>query len=196
MGFKRLCVFCGSRPGGRPAYQAAAETLGQTLAERGIELVYGGGNVGLMGILADACLAAGGQVVGVIPRALMEWEVGHEGLTRLEIVESMHARKARMAELSDGFIALPGGLGTFEELFEVLTWAQLGFHSKPVGLLDVEGYYAPLARMLQAGVEEGFLKPENRNLLLHEDNPFALLRAMGQYHPPTVSRRIRESRQL
>jgi uncharacterized protein (TIGR00730 family) len=131
-----ICVFCGSRPGVNPAYRAAAESLGKTFAERGIELVYGGGNVGLMGIVADACLAAGGKVVGVIPRALLEWEVGHEGLSRLEVVDSMHSRKARMAELADGFIALPGGLGTFEELFEILTWAQLGFHNKPVALLN------------------------------------------------------------
>ncbi|HMV19554.1 MAG TPA: TIGR00730 family Rossman fold protein, partial [Rhodocyclaceae bacterium] len=175
---------------------AAAEFLGTTLAERGIELVYGGGNVGLMGVVADACLAAGGRVVGVIPRALLDWEVGHEGLTRLEVVDSMHTRKARMAELADGFIALPGGLGTFEELFEILTWAQLGFHAKPVGLLDTAGYYLPLLQMIERGVAEGFMKAENRGLLLAEDNLFALLRAMGQYHPPTVSKRIREEKHL
>ncbi|HND23494.1 MAG TPA: TIGR00730 family Rossman fold protein [Zoogloea sp.] len=193
---KRICVFCGSRPGSRPEYRAAAEFLGTTLAERGIELVYGGGNVGLMGVVADACLAAGGRVVGVIPRALLDWEVGHEGLTRLEVVDSMHTRKARMAELADGFIALPGGLGTFEELFEILTWAQLGFHAKPVGLLDTAGYYLPLLQMIERGVAEGFMKAENRGLLLAEDNLFALLRAMGQYHPPTVSKRIREEKHL
>lgn len=193
---KRLCVFCGSRPGVRPAYRAAAEGLGALLAERGIELVYGGGNVGLMGIVADACLAAGGRVVGVIPRALLEWEVGHEGLTRLEVVDSMHTRKARMAELADGFIALPGGLGTFEELFEILTWAQLGFHSKPAGLLNVEGYYQPLVQMMERGVSEGFMKPENRGLLLVEDDVPALLRAMGAYHPPTVGKRIRDEKHL
>ena len=193
---KRICVFCGSRPGSRPEYRAAAEFLGTTLAERGIELVYGGGNVGLMGVVADACLAAGGRVVGVIPRALLDWEVGHEGLTRLEVVDSMHTRKARMAELADGFIALPGGLGTFEELFEILTWAQLGFHAKPVGLLDTAGYYLPLLQMIERGVAEGFMKAENRGLLLAEDNLFALLRAMGLYHPPTVSKRIREEKHL
>ena len=196
MSFKRLCVFCGAGRGVRPAYREAAQALGQLLAERGIELVYGGGKVGLMGVVADACLAAGGQVIGVIPRALLEWEVGHEGLSRLEIVDSMHARKARMAELADGFIALPGGLGTFEELFEVLTWAQLGFHAKPIGLLDVAGYYAPLARMLEAGVEEGFMKPENRDLVLHGERAVDLLQAMAQYHPPTVSRQISDERQL
>lgn len=193
---KRICVFCGSRPGVRPAYRAAAEAVGGLLAERGIELVYGGGNVGLMGIVADACLAAGGRVVGVIPRALLEWEVGHEGLTRLEVVDSMHTRKARMAELADGFIALPGGLGTFEELFEILTWAQLGFHSKPVGLLNVEAYYQPLVQMMERGVAEGFMKAENRGLLLVEDNAQALLRTMGAYHPPAVGKRIRDEKQL
>jgi uncharacterized protein (TIGR00730 family) len=196
MSLKRVCVFCGSRNGLRPAYQATARQLGVLLAERDMELVYGGGNVGLMGLLADACLEAGGRVVGVIPRALMDWEVGHEGLTRLEIVDSMHTRKARMAELAEGFIALPGGMGTFEELFEVLTWAQLGFHAKPVGLLDVEGYYAPLLQLLEAGVREGFMKPENHRLLLHGDNPVQLLREMAQYHPPTVARRIKDERQL
>ncbi len=195
-GLQRICVFCGSRPGNRPEYRALAEQLGGLLAERGIELVYGGGRVGLMGVVADAVLAAGGTAVGVIPRVMLDWEVGHEGLTRLEIVESMHVRKARMAELADGFIALPGGLGTFEELFEILTWAQLGFHAKPVGLLDATGYYAPLVQMLEHGVEEGFMKPENRGLLLTEDNPCTLLRAMGQYHPPAVAQRIRDERQL
>ena len=193
---KRICVFCGSRPGVQPAYRAAAEAVGVLFAERGIELVYGGGNVGLMGIVADACLAAGGRVVGVIPRALLEWEVGHEGLTRLEVVDSMHTRKARMAELADGFIALPGGLGTFEELFEILTWAQLGFHSKPVGLLNVEAYYQPLVQMMERGVAEGFMKAENRGLLLVEDNAHALLRTMGAYHPPAVGKRIRDEKHL
>ena len=193
---RSICVFCGSRPGVRPAYRAAAELLGKTLAERGLELVYGGGNVGLMGVVADACLAAGGKVVGVIPRALMEWEVGHEGLSRLEVVDSMHTRKARMAELADGFIALPGGLGTFEELFEILTWAQLGFHNKPTALLNVEAYYQPLIQLMDRGVGEGFMKAENRGLLLAEDNVVALLRAMAAYHPPAVGKRIRDERQL
>ncbi|MCB1185124.1 TIGR00730 family Rossman fold protein [bacterium] len=195
-GFTRLCVFCGSREGRLPAYREAAATLGRRLAERGIELVYGGGKVGLMGVVADACLAAGGQVTGVIPEALMRWEVGHEGLTRLEVVDSMHTRKARMAELSDGFIALPGGLGTFEELFEILTWAQLGFHRKPAGLLDVEGYYAPLLTMLDRGVAEGFMKTENRGLLLDASTPDALLQAMAGYEGSPASRVIHEERQL
>ncbi|WP_323001442.1 TIGR00730 family Rossman fold protein [Denitromonas sp.] len=196
MTFKRLCVFCGARHGKRPEYTAAAQALGRTLAERGIALVYGGGNVGLMGVVADACMAAGGSVIGVIPQALDEWEVGHRGLTRLEVVDSMHTRKARMAELSDGFIALPGGLGTFEELFEVLTWAQLGFHGKPIGLLDVTGYYAPLAQMLQNGVAEGFMKPENAELLLREHDIDTLLAAMARYRAPVREQRIQNEKQL
>ena len=198
---KRICVFCGSNAGHDPRYRAEADLLGRLLAGRGIELVYGGGNVGLMGVIADACLGAGGTVIGVIPEALIGKEVAgrvvdHRGLTRLEVVDSMHTRKARMAELADGFIALPGGLGTLEELFEVLTWAQLGFHTKPVGLLDVAAYYTPLVQWLEAGVREGFLKPENRELLLHADNAVTLLREMGQYHPPAVARRIKDERQL
>jgi uncharacterized protein (TIGR00730 family) len=196
MAFQRLCVFCGSRAGIRPAYRAMAEALGRTLAARGIELVYGGGNVGLMGVVADACLAAGGRVTGVIPAALMEWEVGHRGLTQLEVVDSMHSRKARMAELADGFIALPGGLGTFEELFEMLTWAQLGFHAKPVALLDVEGYYAPLVQLVARGMDEGFMKPENRGLLLHASEVDSLLAAMAAYRAPAVARPIRDGKQL
>ena len=196
MSLKRVCVFCGSRGGVRPAYQDTARQLGALLAARDIELVYGGGNVGLMGLLADACLAAGGRVIGVIPRALMEWEVGHESLTRLEIVDSMHTRKARMAELAEGFLALPGGMGTFEELFEILSWAQLGFHAKPVALLDVEGYFAPLLQMLDRGVSEGFMKPENRGLLLRGDSPADVLREMIHYHPPAVAKRIKDERQL
>lgn len=196
MTFKRLCVFCGARHGKRPEYAAAAQVLGRTLAERGIELVYGGGNVGLMGVVADACMAGGGSVIGIIPQALDEWEVGHRGLTRLEVVDSMHTRKARMAELSDGFIALPGGLGTFEELFEVLTWAQLGFHGKPIGLLDVAGYYAPLAQMVQNGVDEGFMKPENAELLLREHDIDTLLAAMAQYRAPVREKRIQNEKQL
>jgi uncharacterized protein (TIGR00730 family) len=193
---KRICVFCGSRPGLRPEYRLAAEALGQLLAERGIELVYGGGRLGLMGHLADACLAAGGSVVGVIPRVLLDSEMGHLGLTRLEIVASMHVRKARMAELADGFIAMPGGLGTFEELFEMLTWAQLGFHAKPIGLLNVAAYFRPLIAMMDAAVAEAFMKGESRGLLLAEETPAQLLRAMAQYHPPTVSLRIRDEKQL
>ena len=198
---KSVCVYCGSNAGNQPIYRSEAEKLGRLLAARGIELVYGGGNIGLMGAVADACLEAGGTVVGVIPQALMGKEVAgravdHRTLTRIEVVDSMHTRKARMAELADGFIALPGGLGTFEELFEILTWAQLGFHSKPVGLLNVEAYYQPLVQMMERGVAEGFMKAENRGLLLVEDNAHALLRTMGAYHPPAVGKRIRDEKQL
>ena len=193
---KRLCVFCGSRAGVRPAYRAAAEALGALLAERGIELVYGGGNVGLMGIVADACLAAGGRVVGVIPRALLEWEVGHEGLTRLEVVDSMHTRKARMAELADGFIAMPGGFGTFEEFCEILTWGQLGFHQKPMGLLNVNGFYDPLLAMFDRAVADGFLREQNRAMALADTGIDSLLAQMEAYRAEPVSKWLKEEKQL
>ena len=193
---KSICVYCGSNAGSKPIYAERAAALGERIAKEGLRLVYGGGNVGLMGAVADACMAAGGAVTGVIPKSLLDKEVGHHGLTRLEVVDSMHTRKARMAELADGFIALPGGLGTFEELFEILTWAQLGFHSKPVGLLNVDAYYQPLVQMMERGVAEGFMKAENRGLLLVEDNAQALLRTMGAYHPPAVGKRIRDEKQL
>ena len=196
MALKRLCVFCGARHGKRPEYAAAAQALGRTLAERGIELVYGGGNIGLMGEVADACMSAGGSAIGVIPEAMLAWEVGHQALTRLEVVDSMHTRKARMAELSDGFIALPGGLGTFEELFEVLTWSQLGFHGKPIGLMNVANYYTPLVQMVDNGVDEGFMKPENAALLLRDDTIDGLLRQMAEYQAPATTRRIKNEKQL
>ena len=154
---KSVCVFCGSNPGNDPVYAAGARAMGAEIARRGMVLVYGGGAVGLMGIVADAALAAGGEVHGVIPRALREKEVGHHHLTRLEIVETMHIRKARMAELSEGFIAMPGGIGTFEELFEIWTWAQLGIHDKPSGFLDVGGFWQPLRAMRSTMLEAGFL---------------------------------------
>jgi uncharacterized protein (TIGR00730 family) len=162
----RICVFCGSSPGARPSYAALAADVGRTLAHRGLALVYGGGNVGLMGILADAALAAGGEVIGVIPNALVSHEVAHRGLSTLHVVDSMHARKALMADLADGFVALPGGVGTLEELFEIVTWSQLGLHRKPCGLLDVDGYWASLRAFLDHAVEERFLKPKHRALLL------------------------------
>jgi len=164
--FRRsICVFCGSQPGFDPAYAEAARSFGQQLAARGVRLVYGAGNVGLMGALADAALAAGGQVIGVIPQGLVDRELAHRGLTELRIVASMHERKAQMAELSDAFVALPGGLGTYEELCEALTWSQLGIHDKPCGCLNVKGYFSPLATMLEHAVGEGFLRPEQRGLL-------------------------------
>ena len=199
--FRRLCVFCGARHGRRPAYGEAARQLGALLAMRDIELVYGGGNVGLMGVVADATLMAGGRVTGVIPQALVGLEVEgerveHAGVTRLEIVDSMHTRKARMAELADGFIALPGGIGTFEELFEVLTWAQLGFHRKPIGLLDTAGYFDALLGLCDRAVEEGFLKPLHRGLLLADCDPETLLSQMADYQPPAQDAWIRHAEEL
>ena len=181
---KSVCVFTGSSTGGRMEYHDAARALGTLLAERGIRLVYGGGRVGLMGLIADAALAAGGEVVGVIPHDLQRREVGHEGLTRLAVVESMHERKALMAELSDAFVAMPGGLGTFEELFEVLTWAQLGIHKKPCGLLNVAGYYFPLISFLRRATDEGFVAPEHRELVLVEEEPERMLEKFAEYVPP------------
>ncbi len=183
---RTLAVFCGSAAGIRPTYAAAAVALADALARRGVGLVYGGGSVGLMGILADAALARGVPVTGVIPRHLEEREVGHKGLTRLDVVETMHDRKARMAALSDAFLALPGGIGTMEELFEVYTWGQLGLHARPVGLLDVDGYYAPLVTFLDHTVAEGFLRPEHRAFLLAGSAIDPLLDAMDAWIPPRV----------
>lgn len=177
-------MFTGSSPGRRSAYVAAAQALGGALAAEGVGLVYGGASVGLMGALADAALAAGGEVLGVLPRGLHERELAHPGLTRLEVVGSMHERKARMAELADGFVALPGGAGTLEELFEVWTWAQLGLHRKPLGLLDVEGFHGPLVRLVDHLVDEGFLQPAYRAMLLVESDPHRLLARFAAYQPP------------
>lgn len=189
-GMRRVCVFCGSSPGANPIYLAAAQAMGRTLAGRGLGLVYGGGSVGLMGAVADAALAAGGEVVGVIPRALQLRELAHARLTALHVVGSMHERKARMAELSDGFIALPGGMGTLEELAEMLTWAQLGLHARPVGLLDVGGYFAPLIAFFDHAVAEGFLRPEHRRLLVVGEDPGTLLDRFASWQPPPVERWI------
>jgi uncharacterized protein (TIGR00730 family) len=171
----RIAVFCGSRHGSRPAYGAAARELGRHLAERGIGIVYGGGNIGLMGELADAAIAHRGEVIGVIPECLVAKEVAHRGLTELRIVESMHERKAQMAALADAFITLPGGLGTFEELFEILTWSQLGLHQKPCGLLDVEGYFSGLDGMLDHAEAEGFVSETHRSLVYRSDRIDGLL---------------------
>jgi uncharacterized protein (TIGR00730 family) len=170
-----VCVYCGSRPGRQPAYAEAARTLGQAIGARGWRLVYGGGKVGLMGIVADAVLAAGGEVVGVIPESLMRREVGHPGLTELHVVPTMHLRKQMMAERADLFIALPGGIGTLEELYEVWTWRQLGYHDKPIGLLDSAGYYASLLAFMQHSVAEGFLAPEMMAALEIDGDPTVLL---------------------
>ena len=182
--FKRLCVFCGSSHGANPAYAEAATNLGGELARRGIGLVYGGGNVGLMGVIADAVLAAGGEVIGVIPEALMAKELGHNGIQDLRVVKTMHERKAMMAELADGFIAMPGGIGTFEEFFEIVTWAQLGFHSKPCALLNVNGFYDPLLRLVDHAIEERFIKASQRRILIVESETSALLHQMQHQHVP------------
>jgi len=178
---RALCVFCGSQPGRSPAHAAAARSLGRELAQRGIELVFGGGRVGLMGVLAGEVLARGGRASVVIPRALRERELGHEGLTRLHVVDTMHERKALMASLSDDFVALPGGFGTFEEICEAITWAQLGIHPKPCALLDVEDYWAPLVRLFDQAVEQGFIDPQSRARVLREAEPGALLDALERW---------------
>ncbi|MXQ11229.1 TIGR00730 family Rossman fold protein [Microvirga makkahensis] len=187
----RLCVFCGSSPGRDPVYMEAARLLGDTLARNGIGLVYGGASVGLMGAVADAVLTEGGQVIGVMPQALVDKEIAHTGLSDLRVVGSMHERKALMAELSDGFVALPGGLGTFEELFEVWTWAQLGYHRKPCALLNVAGFYDRLAAFLDGVVESGFVKPVHRAMLIVKEEPAALVEAIRGYEPPKVEKWIR-----
>jgi uncharacterized protein (TIGR00730 family) len=172
---RNICVFMGSQAGMRPEYTAAAKEIGRELAERDYGLVYGGGSVGLMTVVADTMLERGGHVTGVIPESLVGKEVAHRGLSDLRIVQSMHERKAVMAELSDGFIALPGGIGTMEEFFEVLSWAQLGIHDKPCGLLNVCGYYRYIVQFFDYGVDEGFLKPQHRTLLIAEEEPVILL---------------------
>ncbi|HEX6710367.1 MAG TPA: TIGR00730 family Rossman fold protein [Rubrobacter sp.] len=190
---QRICVFCGSSSGNDPAYEDAARSLGETLAESGITLVYGGGHVGLMGVVANAALASGGEAVGVIPKSLVELEISHNGLTDLHVVGSMHERKALMSELSEGFIALPGGTGTMEEFFEVLTWAQLGEHGKPCGLLNIAGYYDPLLALFDHMVDKGFLSETNRSIVLVETEPAALLRRFAEYRPPQTPKWIDSS---
>lgn len=185
---KAVTVFCGSNPGLRPEYLGAAAALGRAIAERGATLVYGGASVGLMGRVADAALAAGGRVVGIIPEALVNKEVEHRGLTELHVVDSMHTRKRMMAERADAFIALPGGAGTLEELFEVWTWAQLGHHDKPCALLDVAGYYAKLTGFLDHMLAEGFIRTEHRAMLLVDDDPRTLLDRCASYAPPRVAK--------
>ncbi len=185
---KKICVFCGSSFGVRPEYEAQARFLGRELAGRGISLVYGGGRVGLMGAVADAALEAGGEVIGVIPEFLMRKEIGHSHLSELIVVESMHARKAKMSELADAFIALPGGFGTFEEFFEVLTWAQLGMHSKPIGLLDTDGFYGPLSLFLRHTALQGFIRNENLSLIVQASEPDRLIERVLAYRPVHVDK--------
>lgn len=185
---RRVCVFCGSSGGGDPIYAAAARQLGRVLAEEGSGLVYGGASVGLMGIMADAALVAGGDVIGVIPHGLFGREVSHAGLPDLRTVATMHERKALMADLADGFITLPGGYGTLDELFEIVTWAQLGIHKKPCGILNVAGYFTPLLGFLDRLVAERFLRTEHRALLLVEDDPVRLLARFADYRSPVVEK--------
>jgi uncharacterized protein (TIGR00730 family) len=183
---RRICVYAASNPGTDPAYADAARSLGAALAERDIAIVYGGGKVGLMGVTADAALAAGGEVIGVMPQALIDREIGHTGLSELRVVDSMHERKALMAELADAFIALPGGIGTLEELIEVYTWSQLGIHDKACGVLNVNGYYDALAAFLDHAVTAGFLRPQHRAVLTVADTPEELLESFAAYRAPTV----------
>ena len=183
---QRLCVFCGSSVGVNPAYAEAAIALGRLLVARGSSLVYGGGHVGLMGVLADAVLGAGGEVIGVIPHALHEREIAHSGLTKLHVVDSMHERKAMMAAMSDAFIAMPGGFGTYEEFFEAVTWTQLGVHKKPCGLLNVAGFYDPVVEFLDQLAADGFMRREHRDMLLVDDDPARLLAGFDAYDPPVV----------
>ena len=191
---RAVCVYCGSNAGSRPVYAERAVALGHRLANEGMALVYGGGNVGLMGIVADAALAAGGEVVGVIPEQLVGWEVAHAGLTRLEVVANMHERKARMFDLSDAFIALPGGFGTLDEMFEMLTWRQLGLGDKPCAFLDVDGFYSPLVAMMDRMVDERFLHPDQRRDLWHGEDLDALFAWMRDYQPAVASKWLDEKR--
>ena len=185
---RRICVFCGSSPGVREEYGAAARALGAALVHRNLGLVYGGAKVGLMGVVADTVLAAGGEAIGVIPNRLMTRELAHPGLSELRVVASMHDRKREMADLADAFVALPGGIGTLEELTEVLSWAQLGLHGKPCGVLDVAGYFERLIAFLDHAVAERFLPPEHRAMLLVARDPDALLDRMAAYRPPAVEK--------
>lgn len=187
---KRICIYCGSNPGRRDSHTNVARQLVTEIVNQGMGVVYGGAQVGLMGVVADTALATGGEVIGVIPQSLVDKEVAHQGLSDLIVVDSMHARKARMVELADGFVALPGGAGTMDELFEVLTWAQLGFHQKPCGLLNVDGYYDGIASFLETAVNDGFLKDVHRQLLLVDDDPGRLLKRFAEYRAPRVTKWI------
>ena len=188
---KRICVFCGSNPGANPDYLQAAKQLGQVLAANCLGLVYGGAGVGIMKEIADAVLQEGGEVIGVMPQFLVDKEVAHNGLTDLRVVNSMHERKMLMADLADGFIALPGGLGTLEEFFEVVTWAQLGMHAKPCGLLNIADYFRNLLEFLDHAVQERLLRAEHRSMILTDDNPNSLLNQFKCYHPPKIDKWMR-----
>lgn len=190
MKLKRVCVYCGSNSGAKQAYAQAARTMGAALAEHGIELVYGGGNVGLMGVLADAVMHGGGRVIGVIPESLVAKEVAHRGLTELRVVKSMHERKALMVSLADAFVALPGGFGTFEEFCEVLTWAQLGLHRKPHGLLNVAGFYDQFLAFIDHAVAENFIRSVHRGLIITYTDPAKLLESLANIEPPNLDKWI------
>jgi uncharacterized protein (TIGR00730 family) len=193
---RNVCVFCGANPGLRPSYAQAAKALGHAIAARGQGLVYGGGKVGLMGVIADAALEAGAPVEGVIPEHLVQRELGHGSVTKLHVVSSMHERKALMSTLSDGFVVLPGGFGTLEEAFEVLTWSQLGLHRKGTVFLDVDGYWSRLGRMLDSMEEEGFVRPEHRQLAMMAETPEQALDMLAAYHPPKLTRWIERVAQV
>lgn len=190
---KSICVYCGSSPGRQEAYTEAARDLAKSLVERNLRLVYGGASVGIMGLVADAVLQLGGEAVGVIPQALAQKELAHPNLTELHVTRSMHERKTMMAELADGFIALPGGIGTLEEIFEIWTWAQLGFHGKPCGLLNIAGYYDALITFLDHTVAEQFVRGPHRSMLLVEQDPEALLDRFADYAPPIVQKWVKKA---
>jgi uncharacterized protein (TIGR00730 family) len=190
---KRICIFCGSAVGVRPTYVEAAREMGTQIAQRGYELVYGGGRAGLMGIVADAALEAGGTVIGVIPTALVEKETDHQGLTKLHIVSSMHERKALMADLTDAFIALPGGFGTLDEFCEIVTWAQLGYHRKGVCLLNTEGYYDKFLDFVDYSITQGFIRDQHRSMILVDDQPASLLDRLAVYEPPLVEKWLKRA---
>ena len=190
---KSICVFCGSSVGTDDSYRKTAHALGQVIAESGRRLVYGGGNIGLMGVVADSVLAGGGEVIGIIPQNLMDREVGHRGISELRVVDSMHQRKQLMSELSDGFIVLPGGLGTLEEFFEVWTWGQLGLHRKPYGILNVSGYYDSLLAFLDHAVAHRFVRPAHRELLIVEEDPSELLRVLDSHRVPDLPKIVDRS---
>jgi uncharacterized protein (TIGR00730 family) len=192
---KNICVYCGSNLGVRNSYSTAARTLAEVLVAHDITLIYGGGNVGLMGIMADSVLSAGGRAIGVIPQALVDKELAHGGLSDLRIVGSMHERKSMMADLADAFIALPGGLGTLEELCEVATWAQLGLHRKACGVLNIEGYYDDLLAMLDHAAEEKFIRPEHRKIILSETEPDKLIKKLTEYESPILHKWIKQNEQ-
>jgi uncharacterized protein (TIGR00730 family) len=187
---RSVTVYCGSSPGADPAYAEVTRTLARMLARDGIRVVYGGGKLGLMGILADTAMEAGGEVIGVMPQALIDHEIGHPGLSELRVVASMHERKAMMAELADAFIALPGGIGTLEELIEVYTWSQLGLHRKPIGALDVKGFYGPLAMLLDSAVEQRFLREKHREILIFDPDPETLLTRLAAAEAPSLTKWI------